>query len=221
MWDKLKSMVYEDAPAQKSAPVDEKTTKSPLMKTSSTLQPVQPAQPAQQASPEFVSAIRKVIHGRNSAFTQLLSASEKLVDIIPDGALRLKAAFKMAADGRTVQQVAAAVDVHLSDIENEERRFKAAIDQKVSTEVGAINARIATSERTSVTAAQQIEQLSARILELQQQQAAAAADAANAQNELYQKQHEIEDVQLQFKLAADAVRSELNSQKSAILSALT
>jgi hypothetical protein len=173
-----------------------------------------------QASPEFVAAIRKVVLSRNTALTQLLTAADKLVAIIPDPNTRFKAAFATAGDGRTPKQVADAVDIHLADVDGEEARFKQAIDAKVASEVGGAERRAAAATSAITANTQQIEQLQARVAELatqigtfQQDVAQATADAAN-------KRAEIEQATAQFKMAAQVVKQELQGHKSTILSAL-
>lgn len=211
MFDKLKSMIYEDP----AAPPTAKPTLPAVGGNAIT--------PAafQSVSPEFVSAIRKVVMSRNTALTQLVGAAEKLVDIIPDPTTRLKAAFKMAADGRTVQQVAAAVDIHLADVESEERRFAAAIEQKVKAEVGALDQQVVAATTLVQMAQEQITAAQTRIAELTERIAQAQTQGAEAQAAANTKRVEIEQAQHQFKAAAESVRAELNNQKSAILSALT
>jgi hypothetical protein len=219
MWNSLKSLVLTD-----EALAAEKVATSAAVATTKLAAPsptgAQPVSPT-AVSPEFVAAIRKVVFSRNTALTQILGAAEKLVDIIPDPTTRLKAAFKMAADGRTVQQIAAAVDIHVADVESEEARFKQAIDKKIAEEVGGQERRAAAATSGIQANNTQIEQLQNRIAELGAQINTFQQDYAQATSEAASKRAEIEQAQFQFKAAAELVRGELQSQKSAILSALS
>jgi len=171
-------------------------------------------------NPEFVAAIRKAVFGRNTALTQLMAAADKLVSIIPDASTRLKAAYATVADGRTVKQIADAVDVHLSDVDGEEQKFQRAIEGKAQTEVAPLEQRSHLASQAIEAAQQQITQANARIVELttqigqQQQEQIQSAQAAQA------KKQELELMANNFKLAANAVRSELQSNKTVILTAL-
>lgn len=55
---------------------------------------------------------------RNTAFTSLMTTADKLVNVIADPVQRLKAAQSVSGDGRSAQQVADAVNIHLSDLDN-------------------------------------------------------------------------------------------------------
>ena len=169
---------------------------------------------------DMVSAIKKVTFGRNTAFTQLLSAAEALADVIPDATMRLKAAHKTAGAGRTGKQIADAVDVHLQDVDGEEMRFKAAVDAKASAEIGTIEAQAAVATQQIQQAQAEIQQAQQRIAELTSQIGQLTQTAATAQAQVVQKRGELEAAQAQFKLAAQAVRNELSANKAAILSTL-
>ena len=214
MFSALKGMIFEEDPnAVKTAPTTPTITSANIPSTPMSLTP--------QISPEFVAAIRKVVLARNTALTQLLAAADKLATIIPDANTRFKAAFATAGDGRSVKQIADAVDIHISDVDGEELRFKAAIDQKASAEVGTLEVRAQQAANAITSAQQQIEQAQQRISELTQQIGQAQADQASAMAEANTKRNEIEQAAVQFKLAAQAVRHELQSHKSTILSALS
>lgn len=169
---------------------------------------------------DMVAAIRKAVFGRNTAFTQLLTASEALADVIPDPTMRLKAAHKTGGAGRTGKQIADAVDVHLQDVDGEELRFKNMIDSKAQTEVGTIDAQVQTATAQAQQAAQEIEQLSQRIAALQKLIGDMNTKATELSAQSVTKRAELDAAQAQFKLAANAVRVELNGSKSAILSTL-
>jgi hypothetical protein len=213
MFDKLKSMLYEDAAPAPQAPVAPATASvagsAPIAVT---LGPV--------VNVDMVAAIRKAVFGRNTAFTQLLSASEALADVIPDPTMRLKAAHKTGGAGRTGKQIADAVDVHLQDVDGEELRFKNLIDSKVQNEVGSIDGQVQVATSQAAQAAQEIEQLNQRIGGLQKLIADMNGKATELSAQSVAKRTELDTAMAQFKLAANAVRTELNGSKTAILSTL-
>lgn len=214
--NKLKDAVYDAPPesAAQAAPTTASVGASaqPMLATQSFGAPV--------VNTDMVAAIRKAVFGRNTAFTQLLSASEALADVIPDPTMRLKAAHKTGGAGRTGKQIADAVDVHLQDVDGEELRFKNMIDTKAQTEVGTIDAQVQTATSQAQQAAQEIEQLSQRVGALQKMIGEMNTKATELSAQSVMKRAELEAASAQFKLAANAVRIELNGSKSAILSTL-
>lgn len=219
MFDSLKNMIFEQDPNEvKAKPVAAELP----MNVNGTLPPTGGVQVPMtaQVSPEFSAAIRKVVLGRNTALTQLLNAADKLATIIPDPTTRFKAAFATAGDGRSVKQIAEAVDIHISDVDGEELRFKAAIDQKIVAEVGTLEQRAQMATQAIQGAQGQIEQAQQRITELTQQIIRQQGELSQAQADANTKRNEIEQASVQFKLAAQQVRHELQSHKATILSAL-
>lgn len=215
--NKLKGMVYDDV-----VPVIVQPTATPQAGIQAMTQLGGQALGAISTSlnADMVAMIKKVTFGRNTAFTQLLQASESLADVIPDAVMRLKAAHKTAGGGRTGRQIADAVDVHLQDVDGEEMRFKAVVEQNSKVEVGALETQAQTAQDSIVGAQAEIQKAQQLIADLtgtitQQTQVAAHANA-----EVVQKRAELDAAQNQFKLAAQAVRNELNGSKAAILSTL-
>jgi hypothetical protein len=209
----IKSAVYETPP--EAAPVAAPTTASVgtvSAPAAVTLGPV--------VNTDMVAAIRKAVFGRNTAFTQLLTASEALADVIPDPTMRLKAAHKTGGAGRTGKQIADAVDVHLQDVDGEELRFKNLIDSKIQNEVGAIDSQVATATSQAQQAAAEIEQLQHRIGGLQKLITDMNGKATELSAQSVAKRAEFDTALSQFKVAANAVRTELNGSKTAILSTL-
>lgn len=182
--------------------------------------PVPAATFAAPANNEFVEAIKKGVYARNTAYTQLLAAADKLASIIADPTTRLKAAYATAGEGRAPMQIAAAVDIHLSDVDGEEARFKAAMEQKASREIGGANqqaeqckGRIVAFEAEIVSMTQRITDLQNAILQARNDHDAAVTSAVEAQRA-------IDAAAGEFKVAAAAVRAELTASKAAITSTL-
>lgn len=210
----IKSAVYETAPE----------TAAPAAPSTGTVGAAPAASPIVLGAPtlntDMVSAIRKAVFGRNTAFTQLLSASEALADVIPDQVMRLKAAHKTGGAGRTGKQIADAVDVHLQDVDGEELRFKNMIDGKAQAEVGSLEQQAQQASTQASQASAEIEQLQQRIGALQKMIGEMNLKSSNLTAESITKRAELDGAMSEFKLAAQAVRNELNGSKSAILSTL-
>lgn len=216
--DSLKGMLYEDPQGgAKPAPTQQAQASASMPMSTGGV----PFTPMASVNQSMVDAIKKVTFGRNTAFTQLIAASETLADVIPDQTMRLKAAYKTTGAGRTGRQVAEAVDVHLADVDSEVRKFEQLIDTKMQTEVGAIEGRASNAQRQVEQAQSEIQSLSQRIADLQASMGQLAQTASSAQLEVQQKRGELEGAKHEFKMAADAVRAELNNSKQAIVSTLT
>ena len=211
--NKLKDAVWEAPP--EAAPAAAPTTASV-----GTVSAPAPVTLGAAVNADMVAAIRKAVFGRNTAFTQLLTASEALADVIPDPTMRLKAAHKTGGAGRTGKQIADAVDVHLQDVDGEELRFKNLIDSKIQNEVGAIDAQVQTATSQAQQAAAEIEQLQQRIGGLQKLITDMNGKATELSAQSVAKRSEFDVALSQFKVAATAVRTELNGSKTAILSTL-
>lgn len=169
---------------------------------------------------DMVQMIKKGTFGRNTAFTQLLQASESLADVIPDPVMRLKAAHKTAGGGRTGRQIADAVDVHLQDVDGEEMRFKAALDQHGKAEIGLLKNQAGQARGSIESAQAAIQQAQLTIAQLSAQIIEQTSVASQAEASVIQTNAELEQKLQQFKVAAQAVRDELNGSKTAILSTL-
>jgi len=211
--DSLKGVIWND-PAAAPAASTKPTAAAAVPGTA----------PALAAAPglntEMLAAIKKAVFGRNTAYTQLLTAAEALADVIPDPTMRLKAAHKTGAAGRTVQQITAAVDVHLQDVDGEELRFKTMLDQKAQEVGGNLKRQSEVARGQATAAAAEIERLQQRITELttaiaEQNTLAAQADASyNEHTAGFAKTEQ------EFKAAAQAVRAELIAGKTAISTTL-
>lgn len=217
MWSAIKGAIFEADPGEaKAAP------KAAAPTVTSASVPIGAAMDlGSTINPEFVGAIKKAVFGKATALTSLVEAAEKLANIIPDQATRYKAAYATAGNGRTVQQIAAAADIHMADVEGEELRFKAAIEARLGQEAVQLEHTAQAAQQQIVTTSSMIEQLQREIAEKQQRigqltqaQAEAAAAAAN-------KRAEMQLVGDQFKAAAQAVRNEINILRQAVVNSLS
>lgn len=213
IWNSIKGALFVEDPA---APAAKTAAPTPAEAPSTTLGATPAGAPSSQSgvNAEFVAAIKKAVFGKQTALTALVTAADSLAEIIPDPTTRFKAAFKTSSAGRTVQQIASAADIHLADVEGEELRFKAAVEQKLGTEITQLEST-ATNAAAQITALQhQLEEAQKRITQLMQQQAESTALAS-------QKKIELQTVSDQFKAAAQTVRNEIQSLRQAVLTALS
>lgn len=171
-------------------------------------------------NPAFVEALRKAIFGKQTALTTLLEAADKLNAIIPDAATRYRAAWATSSQGRTVQQVAAAADIHVADIKGEVMRFEAAVKQQLGAEAATLETRATTLASQIQSAQQQIEAAQQRIAELTQSIGTLTQQHAEASAQAAAKRVEIETTTQQFEAAAASVRNELEGIKSVVLTSI-
>lgn len=207
---KLKGMVFEEDP---STPV--------AAPAQVAVGGGQTPQAAVGVNPEYVAAIKKNTFARNTALTSLLSAADKLSAVIPDQATRLKAAHTMTAEGRTVRQIAEAVDIHLTDVDGEVLRFKTVVDGQIKSVVGALQAHIDRLTAQEAQAQSDIENAKAQIDALTKEIVQLSTERASSLQQLQTKRDELDQALVQFNVAANSVKAELSAHKQAILSSLS
>jgi len=219
MWDKLKGMVWEEdpntvkaAPVAKSAPAAQPATGGAPAATIGSFTP--------GVNPQFVEAIRKGVFSKNTALTQLITAADALAELIPDQMTRFKAAYKTTGNGRSPQQIVQAVDIHLADVDGEEARFKVALDQKLGSEIQQATLTVQQADAAVEQMRAEIERAQQRIAQLQTQITETSGKRAEAASAVQTKTAELENTAGAFKLAANAVRAELQQIKVTVSTAL-
>lgn len=220
MWNKLKSFVVEDepgteAPAPAAQPQVQRAGVAPAVGSGMTA-----FSPSHTVNQDMVAAIRKQTFGRNTALTALINAADQLVDIIPDATMRLKAAQKTAGAGRAAKEFADAVAIHLNDVDAAEMQFGQALEGKIATEVGGLKAQAQHAEAQVNAANSEVQNLQARIAQLQQQAVEQTTTFHTLQGQAAAKEAELRQADIEFKAAATHVRNELNGHKATILSTL-
>ena len=219
LWNSIKGALVEDdgaAPApQPQAPQGAAQAATPQKATSTVSY-----QPISSVNKDMVEMIRKQTFSRNTALTALIQASDTLADIITDPVIRLKAAQKTAGGGRGAKEFADAVQIHLNDVDGAELQFEQALEGKVKTEVGGLQAQAAAADAQVNNLTAEIQNLTQRIQSAQQQ----IADASQKRNELQAqastKEAELRQAEQEFRVAAETVRNELLGHKATILSTL-
>lgn len=213
MWSSIKGAIFEADPAEaKQAPAPAGQAKPAIAGVVSAV--------SSSVNQGMVDAINKVMLGRNSAFTRLLQSAEALADVIPDATMRLKAAHKTGGAGATGQQIAAAVDIHLQDVDAEVGRFKASIEGKIKSEVGQLDLTVKTAAAGIQSAQAQIEDARKRITDLEAAIADLNVKGAEAQANANSTRAQYEGAVIEFEVAANIVRDGLTANKAAILSTL-
>jgi predicted ribosome quality control (RQC) complex YloA/Tae2 family protein len=215
----LKGMLYNDV-QQTKAPTKDEVAKATSAGVSTITGSSAPSAPQAGLNQAYVDAIKQVTYGRNTAFTQLIQASKVLEDVIPDPIMRLKAAYKTAGAGRSASQIADAVTLHLSDVDGEERKFQQAIDQKNATEIASIELKAATANASIQSSQAEIQSLQQRIADLTAGLQDLSNTAQTAAIDVQNKRNGLEIAKSEFKVAAQAVRNELNNSKAAITATL-
>jgi len=217
--DKMKSSLFEDdgsepAAPQKVAPAPV-TAAAPATRVASSTYTPGPA-----LNQDMVDKIRNQTMARNTALTALIKAADALADVIPDETMRLKAAQRTAGAGRSGQDIAAAVDIHLNDVDMAERTFSSMVQKEVDTQAGGLKAQATAAETAVANKQQALQQAQDTIARLTQEIADAQRAAADFNAQAAQKETELRQSETEFKAAAQAVRNQLNGQKQTILSTL-
>ena len=171
---------------------------------------------------QFVDALREAIKGRSTALTALTTAAEKLITVIPDPDMRLKAAFQMIkGDGRGVKELLDAITVHIADLESQKLQFTRAMDAESQTTIGQLQTELSANASNAESAQAQIKSMQAQIDQLRQE----LMNNSNRKIELDQK-IQAETARLSqnsqlFELALITVKNELENQRKVIQTSLS
>ena len=172
------------------------------------------------ASNEFVTLLRQAIKARNTPYTSLLTAIDRLT-MIPDMTVRTQAAFAtIQGEGRGVREVLGAVDVHLQDLESQRMQFSQALDRQRAAAVGAAQAELDGVVPANDAAQRQIEQLTQQITALSQQIAERNGRAIELQAQITNETARFALQAQQFESALTVVKTELEGQKSVLAATL-
>lgn len=171
---------------------------------------------------EFVTALRNAIKARTSAFTALLQAADKLMNIIPDPNTRLKAAFaSVSGEGRGLREVLGAIDVHVADLESQKMQFQHAMEAQKQTALGTLQNELSAIAPANESAQQQIAAMNQQIQQLQQMMATNNQRALELNGQISAEGARFTATTQQFESAMLTVRSELDGQRVAIASTLS
>lgn len=180
-----------------------------------------PAVPAAQSvNQEYVDAIEGIVNNRKTPYTTFVETSKKLEAIIPDETTRLKAAFvSISGEGRSLDTILQAIDIHISDISGEVMRFARTSETQIQQQVVLVKNNAEAKRAENQALSTQISNLQQQISALTDKIAANTNEANTLDAEAATAEVKIHTVENAFKSTADFVVNKLTSRK-AMLSAL-
>lgn len=201
----LKGMVFEETPSPKLM-----TPVSPSTPASVGVASVVPQQIEQS---KVYQSLKDAVLSRDSAYIRVLRAFEALQSVLPDEHLRFRSALAtVGASGLSSQEIAAALNTHLSALESEKARFADAMKQQYETSIGA-------GERECATIEQAMERSKNEIAHLQQEIAEQEAKKNSIYSDIAAKKAKFDDVKREFDAACLALSQKLEADKRRILDA--
>lgn len=221
-FDKVKSAVFVADPAapptqaaQAAPPAGGAATMTP--RAQSVVSTVATTQPN-----EFVAVLQSAVKSRNTAFTSLLITADKMATIVPDPGMRLKAAFAtIATDGRGANEVMAAIDIHMSDLEGQKLAFMSTLERKRSETLGQLDHDKAINIKQAKDAEQRIIALQAEIAQLQEVILVGNTAVTTIDAKMQEEASHFDTSKLRFEEAIAQVRADLENQRTAIRSSLS
>lgn len=177
---------------------------------------------APSVNQEMVDSLMKIVANRKTAYTALVEASERMKSVIPDEGTRLKAAYTMvsAENQRTLDSIIQAIDVHLTDLDGELRRFSASLDDQMQKKVGGPRLRIQAIAENKTANLAEIDRLRKQIDEIVRQNEVNDSEAQRIAQETATIESEINSVGEKFKLSLQYVRQYLIDKKTQFSSTL-
>jgi len=215
LFDKAKGLLWEDdgaKPASKPAPA------ASSISAHSTAAPAA----AGAASNKFVDALRSAIKTRQTAYTALLGAADKLASVIPDPNMRLKAAYAtVAGDGRDVRSVMQALDIHTQDLESQKLTFSRQAEEAMKVSTGAAQVELDGIDPAIKSLSDQIVSLQQQVQTLGESIATKNARKVELTNTIATEQQRFASAKSEFETAMTIVKAELDGQRAVIQSALS
>jgi predicted nucleic acid-binding Zn-ribbon protein len=208
--------IFEDE--SKSTPAQPSNTNSPLgVSAAAVTSGVQTA----ASNNEYIGLLRQALKSRITAFTNLLTAADKLQNVIPDPSMRLKAAYEMVkAEGRGLTELLQAIEIHAADLASQERTFMNAAETALGTAINAMERELQSLEATNTSARQQIESFQQQIATLNTTIANNSGRQVELSNQIATERARFDSNKVQFNSALATVQAELASQKTIISSTL-
>ena len=171
--------------------------------------------------PEILGMFQNAIVARKTPYTALLEKSNVLVDVIPDENTRVKAAFKMIlSEGRTLDSVLQAIDLHISDISGELLRLRSTSEGASKTKVQSLRAAAQGMIDLRDSNLKKISDLQAQIERLHNEATEADQKAVDQTNQANAAEAEITAIVERANAAADFVKQDLTNKKTALVTIL-
>lgn len=215
LFDKAKGLLWEDDGAK---PASQPAPAASSISAHSTAAPAA----AGAASNKFVDALRSAIKTRQTAYTALLGAADKLASVIPDPNMRLKAAYAtVAGDGRDVRSVMQALDIHTQDLESQKLTFSRQAEEAMKVSTGAAQVELDGIDPAIKSLSDQIVSLQQQVQTLGESIATKNARKVELTNTIATEQQRFASAKSEFETAMTIVKAELDGQRAVIQSALS
>lgn len=212
-----RELIWQDDPAARK-PASAGAV-SPNEKSSGAALQGRPVLPAHN---EMTAELLALVMNRPTAYSALAEAIAALSEIAMDDGTRYRSAFAVLkkTQQRTVEQIAQAIDVHLSVLESERLRFAAqsknAEDGEITARTNEIGALHAAIEQGEKEIAKLRADTDAHIRQLQDEMTDKQARAAELSRETEQKRNAIARTTQNFDAASLAVKDKLSEEKARI-----
>lgn len=215
MWSTIKGALFE---GEEQKPQQEQVQSKPITSNqaggSSGTTPL--------TNDKFVSALKTAIKNRQTAFTALMAAAEKLANIIPDPNTRLKAAYAtIQGEGRGAKEILGAIEVHQADLESQKLSFNKQSEDALRLTIGGKQSELDSIDPSIQTAQNQIQALTQQIQTLNETIAQRTARKAELTADIANDSATFARAKQEFETALTIVKTELDSQKAVIVSALS
>lgn len=159
--------------------------------------------------------LNKVVLTRKTSYTALLETCEKLKRSIPDDATRLRASFDLiSADGRSLDGINQAIDIHISDLDGEHLRFKATTESQLQQKSKAPREKAQSLTNDNESRLSKIENMKNEIAQHEETIRLNTLSITDLNNEADKLEYDIKSVYEQFKVTLDQVKTELQTKKS-------
>ncbi len=159
--------------------------------------------------------VRKVLEGdiqaaAKPAYSEFITVSESMADVITDESQRFKATLKvLAGKGMDLKAVLFDIDECLQALDAKEK-------QAAEAESAAVTARVGAKEAQAAKIDSSIEEKKRQIAKLQQEIAGLEAEKASAAQEIKAERADIDSTHRRFAATVAAFRSELNQKRQTI-----
>ena len=186
---------------------------TPQPSTTSTTVPI--ISPASALDLTIVDTLTKVITGRKTSYTALIDTAAKLVAVIPDETMRIKAAFTMVtSDGnRTIDSINQGIDIHLSDLAGESLRIKQASDTSNTTKVKSLRQSALQLSEENESNLRKISEFNQQITELESRRTENQNKIYELEKQANTAETEIKTINMKFEAALDYHKQDLLAKK--------
>lgn len=169
----------------------------------------------------MVDRLNKVVLNRKTAYTALLETGEKLKRSISDDSIRLRASFDLiTGEGRSLESINQAIDVHIADIDGEHLRFKNTTDSQLQQKSKLPRDQAGVLIKQNENFEKEINEARVKITQWETSIQQNNVNIADLNNEADRLEADIKSVYDQFKNAVEQVKSNLQNQKSILLTTL-